>query len=187
MLTVIAMSISSLLINHIAARNGIEIEGIHYSYYIHAIFYTLNEEIVLGAILLFLCLKMIKAHPLVISSIIAACFALFHFVFYKWVFTDSGIIHPITLFSLFLVGIIRNNLIIIFRHVGFSWALHFSWIVVVLGSQHYDVATGAELGEPDRFNVYLGSLEMNIIGAILVMLTILLYFKKQDAKAVVNF
>ena len=42
-------------------------------------------------------------------------------------------------------------------YIGYTWALHFSWIVVMFGGTHLHLENFAELTEAERFNLYLGS------------------------------
>ncbi|HPJ06356.1 MAG TPA: hypothetical protein PLK17_12665 [Bacteroidales bacterium] len=65
-----------------------------------------------------------KIRPLFASVALALFFALIHFVFYKWIFLDRGIIGMLTHTSLFMVGFVRNSLILMTGHIGYSWALH---------------------------------------------------------------
>jgi hypothetical protein len=174
-LGVIAIIGSVLIMKYIAARANVAIQYTGYSNYIHDIFYTLNEEIILGSVLLFNLSRMIKTHPLILSAAVAVIFALIHFVFYKWIFLQKGIIAPETLVILFLVGFFRNNLILKFKHIGYSWAFHFGWMAVMFGSYHYYYDSLYPLTEPERFNFYLGSPEMLTIAAFLAIFSILIF------------
>jgi len=174
-------SVTYLLMKYIANKEGVFIEYTDWRSYYHDIFYVLNEEIVLGAIPLFLLVDKWKQKPLIASVILALLFSVIHFVFYRWVFLDRGIIQISTLVTLFFVGIIRNNLIITTGHIGYSWALHFSWIVIMFGSAHQFIADNSRVTEPDRFNMYLGSYELLIISTILVVLSIIHLVRKGTA------
>ena len=166
-------SVTYLLMKYIANKEGVFIEFTDWTNYYHDVFYVLNEEIVLGAIPLFLLVDKWKQKPLIASVILALLFSVIHFVFYRWVFLDRGIIQISTLITLFFVGIIRNNLIITTGHIGYSWALHFSWIVIMFGSAHQFISDNSRVTEPDRFNMYLGSYELLVISTILVVLSII--------------
>jgi hypothetical protein len=174
-------SVTYLLMKYIANKEGVFIEYTDWRSYYHDIFYVLNEEIVLGAIPLFLLVDKWKQKPLIASVILALLFSVIHFVFYKWVFLDRGIIQISTLVTLFFVGIIRNNLIITTGHIGYSWALHFSWIVIMFGSAHQFIADNSRVTEPDRFNMYLGSYELLVVSTILVVLSIIHLVKRGKA------
>jgi len=174
----IAVIGSFLIMKYIADQAGKEIKYTDYGNYIHDIFYTLNEEIILGAVLLFGLVRRIKTHPLIISAGVAVIFSLIHFAFYKWIFLQKGIIAPETLLTLFLIGFFRNNLILKFRHIGYSWAFHFGWMAVMFGSYHYSINSLKPLSEPERFNLYLGSQEMFVIATILAMVSVVIFYEK---------
>lgn len=158
---------SFLVMRHIAGRLDIMIKFSGWRNYFHDIFYTLNEEIVLGAVLLFYLTDRLKIRPFIASALLAVIFALIHYVFYRWIFLDRGIIGISTLATLFFVGFVRNSLILLTGHIGYSWALHFGWMAVMFGSYHFDMVNEKTLGELDKFNIYLGSLEMLMISFIL--------------------
>lgn len=167
-----------LIMKYIAGRNDIQIRFTSWRDYYHDIFYILNEEIVLGAILLFYLINKGKIRPVTASIGLAVFFALIHFVFYRWIFDNRGLIGISTMTSLFLVGFVRNSLIFQTGHIGYSWALHFGWMAVMFGSIHVDMDTGTNLTELRRFNLYLGSGEMLVISIIVAGLSILYWIKK---------
>lgn len=173
-----------LIMKYIAGRNDIQIRFTSWRDYYHDIFYILNEEIVLGAILLFYLINKRKIRPVTASIGLAVLFALIHFVFYKWIFDSRGLIGISTLTTLFLVGFVRNSLIFQTGHIGYSWALHFGWMAVMFGSIHVDMDTGNSLTELRRFNLYLGSGEMLAISIIVAGLSILYWIKKYSSKKV---
>ncbi|MCD4769025.1 MAG: hypothetical protein K8R35_02515, partial [Bacteroidales bacterium] len=148
------------------------------SEYYHDIFYVLNEEIILGGIAIYILVNRFKIKPLLVSIGLALIFSLIHFVFYKWISYHTGLIETQSLITLFFVAIVRNNLIIVNRHIGYSWALHFGWIVVMLGSYPYWIDTNTGLTEPERFNMFLGSKEMLILSCVLAGSSLLYLIKK---------
>ena len=135
-LAVIITTCSFLIMKYIGNKNNIQIEYYNWRDYYHVIFYILNEEIVIGAILLFALVYKWKIRPVVASLCLAVFFSLIHYIFYKWIFLDRGVIGISTLITLFLVGFVRNSLIIQTGHIGFSWALHFGWIAIMFGNSH---------------------------------------------------
>jgi len=167
MLAVIIAACSLLIMKHIGSKYNVRIEYYNWRDYYHVLFYVLNEEIVLGAILLFALVYKWKIRPLVASLCLAVVFSLIHYIFYKWIASESGILGISTLITLFLVGFVRNSLIIQSGHIGYSWALHFGWIAIMFGSGHTYMDSHMYFSEPDRFNLYLGSIEMLIISIIL--------------------
>ena len=169
---------SLFLIKHIGLRNNISIHFTSLQNYYHDIFYILNEEIVLGSIPIYLLISRLKIKSLYVSIGLALVFTMVHYVFYKWIFLERGIIEIQTLTTLFLVGIVRNNLIIVNKHIGYSWALHFGWMVVLFGCLPEWVDSGKVVTEPDRFNLFLGSHEMLIISIFLAGISIFHIIKK---------
>jgi hypothetical protein len=138
----------------------------------HTFFYTLNEEIVVGAALLKglkYCCK--KTPDWMISVGVAIGFSVFHFIFFKWIFKNSGNLGAITLMSLFFAGIVRNNLILKTGHIAYSFSLHFAWIYVMLGSSHYNQTNKVFLNDFERFDIYLGDYRILIVCLILAVLS----------------
>lgn len=164
---------------YIAAKNNVYIKLASWPDFYHDFFYVLNEEIVIGSIILFALVRKWNIRPLIASAGLAVFFALMHFVFYRWVFTDQGLLGISTLSTLFLVGFIRNSLILQTGHIGYSWALHFGWVIVMFGSLHLHIESNMPLAESEGFNMYLGSLEMLVI-SILMAGVYLAYWLKQD-------
>jgi hypothetical protein len=80
-LAVIVILCSFLVMKHIASGYNVTIQPTTWKNYYHDIFYTLNEEIVLGAIILFWLTRRKKIRPLWASTGLALVFALIHFVF----------------------------------------------------------------------------------------------------------
>jgi hypothetical protein len=176
---VIVVTICALLImKYIANKHNVQIRFTNWRDYYHDIFYILNEEMVIGAILLFALVNRIKIKPIIASVGLAVFFALIHFAFYKWIFNERGIIGISTLTSLLLVGFVRNSLIFQTGHIGYSWALHVGWMIVMFGSMHLDSNTGLRVTEPERFNLYLGSVEMLIVSIIITGISLIYWIKK---------
>ena len=167
-----------LLMKYIAFKHNVKISYTNWRDYYHDVFYILNEEIVIGSILLFALVNKRNIRPIIASVGLAIFFALIHFVFYKWIFRDRGILRISTLTTLFLVGFVRNSLILQTGHIGYSWALHFGWMIVMFGSMHIDLNTNLTITESERFNLYLGSIEMLIISTIIAGLSLAYWIKK---------
>ncbi len=167
------------IMRYLGDRHGIVIQYSHWKNYYHDIFYTLNEEIVLGGILLHVLTYKWKIKPAVASVLLAIFFSMVHFVFYRWIFNGRGLMATPTLLTLFFIGIVRNNVILQTGHIGYSWALHFGWMAVMFGSWHVYVGTDNYLGELARFNTYLGSAEMLGLSGILVLLSFILWSRNQ--------
>lgn len=179
-LVVIIAGCSFLIMKYIGNKNDIRIEYYNWRDYYHVMFYVLNEEIVLGAILLFTLVYKWKVRPIVASICLAVGFALIHYVFYRWVFIDRGILGISTLITLFLVGFVRNSLILYTGHIGYSWALHFGWIAIMFGSRHTNLNTNIYLSELESFNTYLGSTEMLVLSIILAGIFLPFWLRKYN-------
>ena len=177
---------SYIIIKYIGYRYGVTVSYTGFVNYYHDIFYILNEEIILGGIAIYILLNKYNLSPLVASAGLALAFSLIHFVFYRWIFLETGIIKVETLIVLFLVGFVRNNLIIIFRHIGYSWALHFGWMAVMFGSSPRYEGTGMGMTEPEKFNMFLGSHEMLIISGILGIISLIYMVRKDHTHSVMN-
>jgi hypothetical protein len=121
-----------------------------------------------------------KIRPITASIGLAVFFALIHFVFYKWIFNDRGILSVSTLTTLFLVGFVRNSLIFQTGHIGYSWALHFGWMAMMFGNMHIHPDSMLRVTESERFNLYLGSVEMLIISLTIAGLSLLYWIKKYN-------
>lgn len=124
----------------------------------HSAAQTLNEEIILGALLLntvTVCWR--RPRPILVSVSVAAAFALFHLAFYGLRpegAVNMGLLGAPALAALFGIGVLRNNLILGSRHVGHAWAIHFGWNTIFLNSAY--VLGGQSLNEPRMFNLVLG-------------------------------
>ncbi len=177
-LAIVFLAISYLLLKHIGEKHQIIHQFTSFGNYYHDVFYTLNEEIILGGITLFVLINRLKTNPLLASVGLSIVFSIIHFVFYKWIFLETGIIEIKTLVVLMLIGIIRNNLIITFKHIGYAWALHFGWMAIMFGSNHYWLESKKLLSQVERFNVFIGSLEMLALTGVLAILSII-YLLKQ--------
>ena len=183
-LVVIIAGCSLLILKYIGNRNSIRIEYHNWRDYYHVMFYVLNEEIVLGAILLFALVSKWKIRPIIASLSIAILFSIVHYVFYRWIFADKGILGISTLITLFLVGFARNSLILQSGHIGYSWALHFGWVAIMFGSSHTYLQTNMYVTESERFNFYLGSTEMLIISIVLAGFFLAYWIRKYNPKQV---
>lgn len=170
-LAVLLIPLELAFMDAIAQAQGIVIHLAPVGHYVHDIFYCLNEEILLGAVLLNSLRKALKWHSLWISCQVALAFSLLHFAFYQWIFAAKGTLIFATLASLLFVGIVRNNTILSTGHIGFAWALHFSWMAVMFGNYHWYGNTGNFVSEVERFNLYLGAPVIVGLSAVLAGLS----------------
>jgi len=172
---------SLLLMSSIASNAGVSIKIFSISIFIHIIGYTLNEEILIGALLLnYLKRRFINLKRYLISLLVAAVFSILHYVFYRWIFLDRGLLTIVTLISLFAVGFIRNNLILLTGHIGYSWAIHAGWVFIMFGLDHTNNITQDIMGEPERFNLYLGSLYTLATLSVVAILSLWFLIRKKQ-------
>ena len=176
---IVFLSGSFFLIRTIAEGNSIQVQQGNYKDILHTFFYSLNEEIIMGALLL----KGIKhrwgnLNEWKISIGVALIFSVIHFVFFKWIFLNTGNLNSIILLSLFCVGIIRNNLILKTGHIGYSWAIHFGWVFPMLGCAHFNKIQEYYLSDFERFEIYMGDNITAIVAATLAISSFLIFSKK---------
>lgn len=155
--TALVTGVSFLSMKHIADQHSISIHLSSLKNYLHNAFYIMNEELILGAMLLHLLIKRFKIKPLVASLSLALLFSLAHLVLYKWYFRDKGYLELGTLLTLFMTIFVKNNLILQYKHIAYAWALHFGWMVVMYASEHTHTASNLPLTDLEKFNLYLGS------------------------------
>ncbi len=172
---------SYFLVKVVAEPKEIQLYPGNYKNFLHTLFYTLNEEIILGALLLKGIRYYFKKLPdWQISVGVAIIFSIIHFVFFKWIFINTGNLGIFTLLSLVAVGIARNNLILRTGHIGYSWALHFGWIYIMLGSMHYNLLSEQYLTDFERFEFYLG--DFRILGVCIALaIASFMVFKKSTS------
>lgn len=146
---------------------------------VHTLGQVLNEEIILGALLLrFLQGRLKAAHPAVLSVAAALAFALLHAAFYGLQppgAPNYGHLAAATLVTLFAAGVARNNFILRTGHIGFALALHAGWNIAFMDSLFFAPGSGAELAEPAMFNLVLGDPRMIAVTAALMAASFTLY------------
>jgi len=155
-------------------------------WYLHTVAQTLNEEMLLGAVLLGgIRRRLPRTSPLRISIGVAAAFALFHLAFYGArtpEMPNYGVLSAATLLALFLVGIVRNNLILATGHVGYAEAVHLGWNAIFLGGAfRWAGEGGAAMTEPERFDAFVGSPAVIVLGAVGAVATAWLLRRNGDA------
>jgi len=180
----VTVPVAAVLLRHMAARSGLEASltpvldrpgGIAFT-----TFQTLNEELVVGALLL---LTLDRRHPGrrgVIGVAVAAVFALLHVALYasphqRLLGATPVTLAPLTVLSLFLVGIARNNMILARGDIAMAWGLHLGFNVPFLVGSIFDPATGASPTEPARFDAVFGHVPMVAALAVLAAASFLLY------------
>ena len=149
----------------------------------HTVGQTLNEEIVLGALLLGAVKNRLKAiHPLVISATVALAFSLLHYAFYGLRppgLPNAGVLSTAALASLFAIGVVRNNCILSTGNVGYAWAIHMGWNAIFMNGTYTWPGSDISLAEPAMFDAILGNGYMVAISTALMALSLLLFAKKR--------
>jgi hypothetical protein len=143
----------------------------NYLYYIPE---TFNEEILIGAFLLFLLeRKFKKLSQTAIAVFIAFIFSAMHQILYNWSPVQPGILlHINTLLVLFFVGIIRNILILKTRKIIYSWALHLSFNLIFFSGFFVSASGNKMASEPERFNIVFGNWLMLLLTGTLAVFCI---------------
>jgi len=145
----------------------------------HTLGQVLNEEMVLGALLLrFLQSRLKTIHPALLSVAAALAFALLHAAFYGLQpprAPNYGFIAAAALVALFAAGVARNNFILRTGHIGYALALHAGWNIAFMDGLFLVPGSGAELTEPAMFNLVLGDPRMIAVTAVLMAASFALY------------
>jgi len=185
LLFILTAILSYIIINYVAIQNNISFKPYFVEFstsinYLHTLSQTLNEELILGALLLFSLRSLLKKMPIIaLSFVVAILFPVFHILFYSYFITsfNRGVLNIITTFPLLLVGIARNNFILCSNHIGYSWAIHLGWNTVFFGGRYVKVG-GQLINEPERFNIFLGSQLVLVFSFIIVLITMYIYKRK---------
>ncbi len=137
--------------------------------YVYYIPQTFNEEMIVGALLLFgLEKRFRKLNKNYIAILTALIFSLMHQAMYKFSPVQSGaLLTMTTILSLFFVGVLRNSLILKTRNISLSWAIHLSFNLIFFSGLFIDVQTGVFPVEPKVFNIVFGNIPMLTFTGIL--------------------
>ena len=146
---------------------------------LHTLGQTLNEEIVLGWILLTTLNRRLPRLSLpALGLIVALIFTGLHFVFYAARSTENinyGILSAATLLSVFSVGAFRNNLILGTGSITLAWGVHLGWNLIFIDSAYTLGGTGSKLAEPAIFNTVFGYTPVVIFLAVLMLASLLIF------------
>lgn len=118
-------------------------------------FQTLNEEMVLRALLLTALAHILKVRFL-LSVAVAGFFALLHFVLYRFGPPHTALSLQ-ALATLLLVGFALNELFLSTGSIAAPWAIHFGWNFTRYGSEWSAESTRGSLPQGMDFNVIEGS------------------------------
>lgn len=143
---------------------------------LHTLGQTLNEEIVLGFILIMrMRLIPLIRHPFILSVSASMIFVVFHYLFYLLSPYQGSPLDAITLINIFLIGTVRYNLILKFNHIGYAWAVHYGWNYVMFGGEFYRNET--LIREFDVFNDFIGSPESLVLFLLIAAATFFMLMK----------
>lgn len=147
---------SVMLLHYVYEAAGLRANAPGIEDQIGFLFQAFNEEILFRALLMGLFIQFLPS-ALTISFGAAFLFAAAHFLLYRFSNPMHLALSIAALATLCFAGVAMNNLYLVFRHIGFSWALHAGWNVVWLPAAIYDAATDQPLYEPQVFDRILGS------------------------------
>ena len=139
---------------------------------IDPLYQALNEELILGYLLLTWLVRR-SGRPHAAAWLLAAAFAAAHVAFYG--VARVGPLHWLAweaVITLFLVGLCRNYLILAAGHVGYSWALHGAWNLWFFGGTW---SKERRLDETELFDLFLGRSAVLTAAAAAALLAGVLY------------
>jgi hypothetical protein len=133
-------------------------------------FQTLNEELVVGALLILSLDRRYPGRRKMIAIGIAGVFGLLHVALYgsphQAMFGNTPVLlEPLTVASLVCVGIVRNAVILIRGDIAVAWGLHLGFNVPFFVGGLRAVKDG-EITEPGLFDAVLGHPVMAAVTAI---------------------
>ena len=190
LLTISLVILSFFIVDYVTKQHGFSFEPqiIHYkkyfgatcpfhiaaANYLYYIFETLNEEMLIGALLLMgLERRFVKLNRNIIAVLIALLFSLMHQALFKWSPIQPGILLTwTTIGSLFFVGLLRNVLILQTRKIAYSWAIHLSFNWIFYAGFILNPVTKVFPSEPEKFNIVFGNSIMFWFTAVLAALSL---------------
>lgn len=157
----------------------------NYLYYIPE---TFNEEILIGALILFgIERKFSKINNNCIAIIVALFFSLMHQALYKWSPVQPGeLLTLTTIITLFFVGLLRNALILKTRNIALSWAIHLSFNIVFFSGFFIDIETLNYPSEPEVFNIVFGNFTTMTLTGLLALASMIWLNNNKSNKVMVD-
>jgi hypothetical protein len=144
------------------------------SNYIYYIPETFNEEMLIGAFLLFGIQRKTSLPPSVIAALVAFVFSFMHQALYKWSPVQPGtLLTTGTIFTLFSVGVLRNVLILKTGKIVYSWAVHLSFNLIFFAGFYVHNVNQSFASEPEKFNIVFGNPLMVFFCGSLALLSLL--------------
>ena len=166
-----------ILVPLVAADRGMRLEPWPWNTVAEFAFQALNEEIVLGYLLV-VGLARRTRRPVLVAVGVALFFSLLHHALYRY--GELGeILLPLTLVSLVAVGVLRNSAILLAGHLGFAWALHAAWNLVMFSGRWIDERSELGLSEPQVLDAVLAYMPM-AVALIACALVLLAYLQRRS-------
>lgn len=184
LIAAVAAATAWILVSATTPTQGIAVtplwqRGKWFALVVHTIGQTLNEEMLLGSLLLKSIAGRFQRLSLAAVSILAAlAFSLLHYAFYAFRPPDIinyGMLSLVALASIFAAGLLRNNCILSTGNIGFAWAIHFGWNLIFIDSLYIYTTSQAELSEPELFNAVFGNSAVLLLVAVAAGLSFLLF------------
>jgi membrane protease YdiL (CAAX protease family) len=131
-------------------------------------FQTLNEEMVLRALLLTVLAHFMKVRFLV-SIAVAGFFTSAHFVLYRFGSPQTSLsVQALT--SLFLVGFAFNEFFLASGSIAVPWAIHLGWNLTRFGNDWIGQGRNETLPQGTDFNLIEGNPWVVILAAVLALI-----------------
>ncbi len=151
-LFVILLPISSFVLLEVLNEPPLQVQVHTYRpKYVGQFFQVFNDEIVLRAAVVTVLLRWFQ-YPKSVSLVLAAFFAVGHYLLYRFHGSDIGWEAMTTLFAL---GAIANLLFVRFGHVGYSLAAHYAWNFYRFNGSYF--VEGHEIAQGETFNYVEGN------------------------------
>ena len=129
-------------------------------------FQVLNEEIMLRAIALQALSDKLKS-PIVATCISSLVFSFLHLLLYSY--SSEVFLDPLTLFNLFLFGVLSSSLYFKTGNIACSYAIHLAWNLNRFGRTHFSLTQLDYIREGVTFNFIEGSWGLFFLGVFLLL------------------
>lgn len=154
----------------LAGRQGVSFLPVGWDWggFVVTVSQALNQEMVLRALVLnFLSLRLRSGAYA--SLLVAAIFALGHWVFYASV--DHAILSATTVSTLFVFMLVGNLLFVAFGHIAFPLALHIGWNLAKFSAPYLPRGGRSFFEEYEAFNFLEGSSFTLVLALVLLGIT----------------
>ena len=133
-------------------------------------FQTLNEEMVLRALLLSALAQIVNARLLVIATV-ASVFVVLHFVLYRFG-PPHAALSVQALATLFLAGLAFNELFLATGSIAVPFAIHLGWNLTRFGNDWIEQGSSKPLPQGLDFNLIEGDWRVTGLAVALVLITL---------------